>query len=108
LAATESLSCGRVAVLPGQPPLDEEATLLEEDTLDATDEDFDEELDEGLTDEEALLGAIDDATEEEATDDLLLAEEELVPDGTEHSFTPPPTRPPNVASLHAKLPLSTL
>jgi hypothetical protein len=28
--------------------------------------------------------------------------------GREHSFTPPPVRPPKVASLQAKLPLKTL
>ena len=31
-----------------------------------------------------------------------------VPEGTEHSFTPPAVRPPKVASLQTKLPTRTL
>ncbi|MES2822330.1 MAG: hypothetical protein V4732_01925 [Pseudomonadota bacterium] len=46
-----------------------------------------EEIDEAFFDEALLVGA---------------------PDGTEHSLTPPDTRPPNVASEHTKLPDNSL
>ena len=76
--------------------LDEEE--LEEELLDEELELLDEELDE--EDEE-----LDD---EELLDDDEELEEEPEPEGAEHSFTPPATRPPKVASLHTKLPVRTL
>ncbi|GAB2903073.1 hypothetical protein GCM10027046_35440 [Uliginosibacterium flavum] len=106
-AATLSLSCGRVEVLAGQPPLEDEDEdedeLLELDELLDEDEppELEEELDEELLDDELLL-------DEEELEELDELEEVLLPVPFEHSFTPPAVRPPKVASLHTKLPLSVL
>lgn len=83
------------------PPLELEDEL-EDDELD---EELllDEELDEEELDEEELeeLELLDELLEElELLDEL---DEELEPAAliaTEHSFTPPPMRPPKLASLH--------
>ncbi|GAB2901153.1 hypothetical protein GCM10027046_32720 [Uliginosibacterium flavum] len=81
----------------GTPPLDELDEPLELDEL--------EELEEELEDDELL--ELEDELEEEL-DELLLELEELPSILIEHSFTPPAIRPPKVASLHTKLPLSVL
>ena len=80
------------------------------------------ELDDGDIEDVIVEVAVEDLATE-ATDDLTLdcatvedideafLDEALlvgVPDGTEHSFTPPGTRAPNVASEHTKLPDTTL
>lgn len=64
-----------------------------------------EDLTEDLAIEEAEDFITEDATTEEI-DEAFLEEALLVgvPDGTEHSFTPPDTRAPKVASEHTKLP----
>lgn len=64
---------------------DDEEELLDEDEEDELEDELDEELEDELDEELELL--------------LLLIE---------HSLTPPAMRPPKVASLHTKLPLSTL
>lgn len=96
-------------MLGGQPPLEEEPDELLEELLEDVppeeellDEEL-EELDEDELDEEELE---DDEEELELDEELL--DEPLPAAGTEHSLTPPATRPPNVASLHTKLPLSSL
>ena len=65
--------------------------------------------DELLLDEEELDEEELEELEEELLEELL--EEELLPgggSGTEHSFTPPATRPPKVAAEHTNTPLSCL
>lgn len=83
--------------------LDDE--LLEEELLDDEDEPVPLELlDEELLEEDELLELDDELLDE-------LDEEELEPPelpGAEHSFTPPPIRPPKVASLQVNEPDSTL
>ncbi len=53
------------------------------------------------TDDFTLDGATTEDIDEAILDEALLVG---VPDGTEHSFTPPDTRAPNVASEQTKLP----
>lgn len=73
--------------------LDEEL-LLDDDELD--EEELDEELEEELEELELLDEELDDELEPAA----------LI--GTEHSFTPPSTRPPKVAALHMNCPFKDL
>jgi hypothetical protein len=105
-AATASLSWGRVAVLAGQPLEPLLAELVDDRLLDAADDAADDEDD--AREEDAEEG--DDEAEDEDEAGVLLAElaELALPEGTEHSFTPPAMRPPNVASLQLKLPLRVL
>ena len=74
-------------------------------------------LEDTALDDELLGGLMDELEDELAgalleLDDLLALDDceeldELLP-GTEHSSVPPVTRPPKVASLQTKLPVSTL
>lgn len=95
------------------PPEDDELELLEDELDDELDEELELLLDE---DEDELLLLLDDELDDEL--ELLLDEDDdeeeddddELPLGTEHSFTPPDTLlpAPKVASEQTKLPLSTL
>lgn len=90
-------------------PVPDELLLDDDELLELLDED--ELLDELLDDE--LLEELDEELLDELLEEELLEEELLddeVPDGTEHSLTPPDTRvpAPKVASEQTKLPLNDL
>jgi len=84
--------------------------LLEDELEDLLEEDED------LLDDELEVVVEDDEEEEEEDrledelDTELPADDELVPEGTEHSLVPPATLvpAPKVTSPHTKLPLSVL
>ena len=61
-----------------------------------------------LDEELELTGGTLERDEDELDGTLELEDELTGPVGAEHSFTPPAVRPPNVASVQAKLPDSTL
>ena len=78
-------------------PPPEELELDEDELLELDDEELE------------LLELLEPAPLLEELEELELLElPVLPPEGTEHSFTPPAIRPPKVASLHTKLPTSTL
>lgn len=93
------------------PPEDEELEPPEE--LDEEELELDDELEEELELEELLLELDEDELDDELDDvelDEELEDDEPLPDGAEHSLTPPATLlpAPKVASEQTKLPLSTL
>lgn len=78
-------------------PPPEELELDEDELLELDDEELE------LLEPEPLLEELEELELLELLELLVLP-----PAGIEHSFTPPATRPPNVASLQTKLPTSTL
>lgn len=90
-------------LLPVPELLELDDELEDEELLDEELEE-DEELDDEELDDELLELLLDELEELELLDELL--EPGLL--GTEHSLTPPATRPPKVASLQTKLPTRDL